>query len=161
MRDVNINALNFLGLNDFRIATNDKIAPLIVETFFENFLVVQIAQMTLLASNHDGDIHERDFALFGWRFRKNVLTCKIQRVQSGVAHLENLLINVHKDVRNVGQSACTCFRRQQRFIGKNSEIFGRRNGRAIHFLHQGLVHRHIAKLDTMFGLGFIADDFNL
>ncbi len=40
MRDMNVDALNFLGLNDLGIATNDEIAALIVEALFEDFLVV-------------------------------------------------------------------------------------------------------------------------
>ena len=34
MRDVDINALNFLRLDDFGVAANDKVAAVVLETFF-------------------------------------------------------------------------------------------------------------------------------
>ena len=43
MRNMNIDSLNFLRLNDLGISANDKVAALILEAFFEDFLVLQIA----------------------------------------------------------------------------------------------------------------------
>jgi hypothetical protein len=42
MGDVDVDALNFLRLDDLGIAANDKVAALILETFLESGAILQI-----------------------------------------------------------------------------------------------------------------------
>lgn len=116
VRDVDIDALNFLRLDDFCIATNDKVAALILETFFHRGTIVQIAEMTLLGSEHDGHIHERHFAINGGRLRVNVLISSNCRILGRVAHLPDDLIDIDKDMADLRETSCASFVGQQGLV---------------------------------------------
>lgn len=73
MGDVNIDPLNFLRLDDLGIASNDEIAALIVDALLESTLILEIAQVTLLASKHDGNIDQRHFSICGGNFGQGVV----------------------------------------------------------------------------------------
>lgn len=62
---------------------------------------------------------------------------------------------------NLRQASCACFRRQQRLIGHDAKIFGCIDARRVRFLHERFVYRNVSKLDLVFGLGLIVNDFNL
>lgn len=161
MRDVDINSLNFLRLDDLGIAANDKLAALILETFFQSGAVVQIGQMALFRAQHDRHVHERHLALRRRWFRVRVLIGGDGRIGRRVAHFPDDVINVDKDVADLGQTARTSLVRQERLTGHDAHILGRVNTRAVGFLDEGLVDHDVAELDGVLRPSFIVENFNL
>jgi hypothetical protein len=161
MRNMNINSLNFLRLDDLGIPANDKVAALILETFLKSTLILEVTQMALLASKHDGHIYQRNLTISCRRFCQLIVRGRKSRIGSRIAHLPNGLVNIDKYMTDLREATGSSFRRQDGFVRHNAQVLGRMHTRAVSFLHERLVHCDIAKLDKMFCFGFIINDFNL